>query len=126
MAYHKKQAQVAAVIGGGLLSRAGGHARFGHEDPYPGVRAHPHVPLINKGGHGALVGMVEGLGLEVHCAARKAFEADVKEGLEVTFETEGWDDLDVGIVVVSAGIKTARRGRQRRRRVPRKGRRCCF
>ena len=51
--------------------------------------------------------MVEDLGLEVHCDARtKAFEADAEGRVsKVTFETEGWDDLDVGIVVVSAGIR---------------------
>ena len=62
---------------------------------------------IDQGGHDALVGMVEDLGLEVHCDARtKAFEADAEGRVsKVTFETEGWDDLDVGIVVVSAGIR---------------------
>ena len=46
---------------------------------------------IDQGGHDALVGMVEDLGLEVHCDARtKAFEADAEGRVsKVTFETEG-------------------------------------
>ena len=110
VAYQKAHGvKSAAVIGGGLLGLEAAKAM--HD---LGMKTHilEYAPIlmcrqIDQGGHDALVGMVEDLGLEVHCDARtKAFEADAEGRVsKVTFETEGWDDLDVGIVVVSAGIR---------------------
>lgn len=49
--------------------------------------------------------MIEDLGLKIHCDARvtEVLGGDKVEGL--TFSNEGWEDLDVGMVVVSAGIR---------------------
>lgn len=49
--------------------------------------------------------MIEDLGLKIHCNARVTeFKGeDMVEGMK--FSNEGWEDLDVGMVVVSAGIR---------------------
>lgn len=49
--------------------------------------------------------MIEDLGLKIHCDARvtEFLGDDMVTGL--TFSNEGWEDLDVGMVVVSAGIR---------------------
>ena len=69
---------------------------------------------IDQGGHDALVGKIEEIGLEVHCGARtEAFvgedgSTDSESESPVSalrFSNEGWDDLPVQMVVVSAGIK---------------------
>jgi len=110
VAYQKAHGvEAAAVVGGGLLGLEAAKAM--HD---LGMKTHilEYAPIlmcrqIDQGGHDALVGMVEDLGLEVHCDARtKAIEADADGRVaRVTFDTEGWADLDVGIVVVSAGIR---------------------
>ena len=110
VAYQKAHGiETAVVIGGGLLGLEAAKAM--HD---LGLKTHvlEYAPIlmcrqIDQGGHDALVGMVEDLGLEVHCDARtKAFEADADGRVaKITFETEGWADLDVGIIVVSAGIR---------------------
>ena len=100
----------AAVIGGGLLGLEAAKAL--HD---LGMKTHIlefadilMCRQIDAGGHGALVEMVEDLGLEVHCGARTAaFEDGGGDGRvsRVTFSNDGWDPLDVGVVVVSAGIR---------------------
>ena len=50
-------------------------------------------------------GMIEDLGLQIHCDARVTeFLGDDKVS-GMVFSNEGWDNLDVGMVVVSAGIR---------------------
>lgn len=49
--------------------------------------------------------MIENLGLRIHCSARVS-EVKGQESVEgLMFSNEGWEDLDVGMVVVSAGIR---------------------
>jgi nitrite reductase (NADH) large subunit len=69
---------------------------------------------IDAGGHNALVGKIEDMGLKVHCGARTAsfVGADGTDDNDsmapvsaVRFTNEGWDDLPVQMVIVSAGIK---------------------
>jgi len=106
----------AAVIGGGLL---GLEAAKAVKDM--GVTSHIiefadilMCRQIDQGGHNALVGKIESMGLEVHCGARtEAFVGeDGTTDMESTspvsalrFTNEGWEDLPVQMVVVSAGIK---------------------
>ncbi len=106
----------AAVIGGGLL---GLEAAKAVKDM--GIESHiiEFAPIlmcrqIDQGGHDALVGKIEEMGLKVHCNARtEAFvgtdgSVDNESLAPVTairFSNEGWDDLPVQMVVVSAGIK---------------------
>jgi nitrite reductase (NADH) large subunit len=106
----------AAVIGGGLL---GLEAAKAVRDM--GVTSHIiefadilMCRQIDEGGHNALVGKIESMGLEVHCGARtEAFvgedgTTDMESMSPVSalrFSNEGWDDLPVQMVVVSAGIK---------------------
>jgi nitrite reductase (NADH) large subunit len=69
---------------------------------------------IDAGGHNALVGKIEAMGLKVHCGARTASFVGT-DGTEdndssapvsaVRFSNDGWDDLPVQMVIVSAGIK---------------------
>ena len=69
---------------------------------------------IDQGGHDALVGTIEEMGLEVHCNARtESFvgqdgtndsESDSPVAA-IRFSNEDWDDLPVEMVVVSCGIK---------------------
>lgn len=50
--------------------------------------------------------MIEDLGLKIHCNARVTeFVGDDDRVSGLTFSNEGWEDLDVGMVVVSAGIR---------------------
>ena len=69
---------------------------------------------IDQGGHDALVGKIEEMGLQVHCGARtESFvgsdgTTDNESMAPVSalrFSNEGWDDLSVEMVIVSAGIK---------------------
>jgi nitrite reductase (NADH) large subunit len=69
---------------------------------------------IDQGGHDALVGTIEEMGLEVHCGARtESFVGqDGSTDMESTspvaalrFSNEDWDDLPVQMIVVSCGIK---------------------
>lgn len=60
---------------------------------------------IDDAGHAILGGMIEDLGLQIHCNARVTeFLGDDKVA-GLNFSNEGWEDLDVGMVVVSAGIR---------------------
>jgi nitrite reductase (NADH) large subunit len=106
----------AAVIGGGLL---GLEAAKAVRDM--GVTSHIiefadilMCRQIDAGGHNALVGKIEAMGLHVHCGARtESFvgqdgTTDMDSLSPVTalrFSNEGWEDLPVQMVVVSAGIK---------------------
>ena len=117
LAYAKENnVQSAAVIGGGLL---GLEAAKAVKDM--GVKSHiiEFAPIlmcrqIDQGGHDALVGTIEEMGLEVHCNARtESFVG--KDGTDdsestspvaaLRFSNEDWDDLPVQMVVVSCGIK---------------------
>eukprot|EP00551_Chaetoceros_affinis_P013191 CAMPEP_0203686590 /NCGR_PEP_ID=MMETSP0090-20130426/49141_1 /ASSEMBLY_ACC=CAM_ASM_001088 /TAXON_ID=426623 /ORGANISM="Chaetoceros affinis, Strain CCMP159" /LENGTH=1096 /DNA_ID=CAMNT_0050555821 /DNA_START=132 /DNA_END=3422 /DNA_ORIENTATION=- len=106
----------AAVIGGGLLGLEAAKA-------VADMKVESHIiefaPIlmcrqIDQGGHDALVGKIEEMGLKVHCNARtEAFvgtdgstDSDSLEPVSaLRFSNEGWDDLPVQMVVVSAGIK---------------------
>lgn len=106
----------AAVIGGGLLGLEAAKAVMDM-----GVTSHIiefadilMCRQIDEGGHNALVEKIESMGLEVHCGARtESFvgedgTTDMESTSPVTalrFSNEGWDDLPVQMVVVSAGIK---------------------
>lgn len=106
----------AAVIGGGLL---GLEAAKAAKDM--GLKSHvvEFAPIlmcrqIDQGGHNALVGKLEEMGLQVHCGART--EAFVGQDgttdddsdspvAALRFSNEDWDDLPVEMVIISAGIK---------------------
>jgi len=106
----------AAVIGGGLL---GLEAAKAVKDM--GVTSHIiefadilMCRQIDQGGHNALAGKIEEMGLKIHCGARtESFvgtdgSTDMDSLAPVSalrFSNEGWDDLPVQMVVVSAGIK---------------------
>lgn len=116
LAYAKENnVKSAAVIGGGLL---GLEAAKAAKDM--GLKSHviEFAPIlmcrqIDQGGHDALVGKIEEMGLEVHCDART--ESFV--GQDGTTDNESmspvaalrfsndWDDLPVEMVIVSCGIK---------------------
>jgi nitrite reductase (NADH) large subunit len=117
LAYVKENnVQSAAVIGGGLL---GLEAAKAVKDM--NVKSHiiEFAPIlmcrqIDQGGHDALVGTIEEMGLEVHCNARtESFvgtdgTTDSESTAPVSairFSNEDWDDLPVQMVVVSCGIK---------------------
>ena len=68
---------------------------------------------IDKGGHNALVGKIEELGLHVHCNAQTEFIVG-KDGstnnesmapVAALQFSNRWDDMPVQMVVVSCGIK---------------------
>ena len=106
----------AAVIGGGLL---GLEAAKAVKDM--GLESHiiEFAPIlmcrqIDQGGHDALVGKIEEMGLKVHCNARTEAilgtdgttdNESMAPVAGLTFSNEDWDDLPVQMVVVSAGIK---------------------
>ena len=117
LAYVKENnVKKAAVIGGGLLGLEAAKA-------VADMKVESHIiefaPIlmcrqIDQGGHDALVGKIEDMGLKVHCGARtESFvgengSTDMEDMSPVSalrFSNEGWDDLDVQMVVVSAGIK---------------------
>lgn len=106
----------AAVIGGGLLGLEAAKA-------VADMKVQSHIiefaPIlmcrqIDEGGHNALVGKIEEMGLKVHCGARtESFVGQdgttdndsMSPVSALRFSNEGWDDLDVQMIVVSAGIK---------------------
>lgn len=106
----------AAVIGGGLL---GLEAAKAAKDM--GLESHiiEFAPIlmcrqIDQGGHDVLVKKIEDMGLKVHCNARtESFVGQdgstdndsMSPVAALRFSTEGWDDLPVQMVIVSAGIK---------------------
>jgi len=106
----------AAVIGGGLLGLEAAKAAADM-----GLESHiiEFAPIlmcrqIDEGGHDALVGKIEEIGLKVHCGARtESFvgsdgSTDSESTAPVSalrFSNEDWDDLPVEMVIVSCGIK---------------------
>eukprot|EP00567_Pseudictyota_dubia_P014320 CAMPEP_0197441104 /NCGR_PEP_ID=MMETSP1175-20131217/7454_1 /TAXON_ID=1003142 /ORGANISM="Triceratium dubium, Strain CCMP147" /LENGTH=1146 /DNA_ID=CAMNT_0042971331 /DNA_START=506 /DNA_END=3946 /DNA_ORIENTATION=- len=120
LAYAKENnVQSAAVIGGGLLGLEAAKAVADMNVTSHIIEFAPILMCrqIDQGGHDALVGKIEELGLEVHCGARtESFvgadgtSGDESEGSDspvaaLRFSNEGWDDLPVQMVVVSCGIK---------------------
>ena len=106
----------AAVIGGGLL---GLEAAKAVKDMNVESHIIEFAPIlmcrqIDQGGHDALVGKIESMGLKVHCNARTESFVGTDGSTDneslapvsaLRFSNEGWDDLPVQMVVVSAGIK---------------------
>ena len=117
LAYVKENnVKSAAVIGGGLLGLEAAKA-------VADMKVESHIiefaPIlmcrqIDQGGHDALVGKIEEMGLKVHCGARtESFVGEdgttdsdnMSPVSALRFSNEGWDDLPVQMIVVSAGIK---------------------
>jgi nitrite reductase (NADH) large subunit len=106
----------AAVIGGGLLGLEA--AKAVHD---MGLESHiiefADILLcrqIDPDGHNVLVKKIEDMGLQVHCGARTEAIVGLDGSTDhdstspvsaLRFSNEGWDDLPVEMVVVSAGIK---------------------
>eukprot|EP00934_Nitzschia_sp_Nitz4_P000241 Nitzschia sp. Nitz4//scaffold313_size41840//10902//17056//NITZ4_007432-RA/size41840-processed-gene-0.86-mRNA-1//-1//CDS//3329547418//241//frame0 len=117
LAYAKENnVKSAAVIGGGLLGLEAAKAVMDM-----GVTSHIiefadflMCRQIDKGGHNALAAKIEDMGLHVHCGARtQSFVGEdgttdndsASPVSAIRFNNEGWDDLPVQMIVVSAGIK---------------------
>jgi nitrite reductase (NADH) large subunit len=106
----------AAVIGGGLLGLEAAKAAkdMGLESHIIEFADILMCRQIDQGGHNALVGVIEDMGLKVHCGARtESFvgqdgSTDMESMSPVSalrFSNEDWEDLPVQMVIVSAGIK---------------------
>ena len=117
LAYAKENnVKSAAVIGGGLLGLEAAKAVKDME-----IESHiiEYAPIlmcrqIDQGGHDALVGKIENMGLKVHCNARTESFVGTDGSTDndslapvsaLRFSNEDWEDLSVQMVVVSAGIK---------------------
>ncbi|CAM9706285.1 unnamed protein product [Ascophyllum nodosum] len=110
ISYQKEHnVKAAAVIGGGLLGLEAAKAMYDL-----GMETHiiEFAPIlmcrqIDDAGHAILGGMIENLGLKIHCNARATEYLGDEEGKVsgMKFSNEGWEDLDVGMIVVSAGIR---------------------
>eukprot|EP00977_Amphora_coffeiformis_P009629 scaffold2219_cov177-Amphora_coffeaeformis.AAC.5 len=112
----KNGVKSAAVIGGGLL---GLEAAKAAKDI--GLESHiiEFAPIlmcrqIDQGGHDVLVKKIEDMGLKVHCGARTEAIVGADGTTDndsdapvagLSFSNEGWEDLPVQMVIVSAGIK---------------------
>ena len=102
------QVTSAAVIGGGLL---GLEAAKAVHDLGCKTSILEYAPIllcrqIDQGGHNALKDRVEDLGLNVVCDARVSkFSGEDGKVTKVEFSNDDWKPLDVGVVVVSAGIR---------------------
>lgn len=117
LAYAKENnVKSAAVIGGGLLGLEAAKAVADMNVESHIIEFAPILMCrqIDQGGHDALVGKIESIGLKVHCNARteSIVGSDGTTDSESTapvsalsFSNEGWDDLPVQMVVVSCGIK---------------------
>lgn len=117
LAYVKEHnVQSAAVIGGGLLGLEAAKAVADMKVESHIIEYAPYLMCrqIDEGGHNALVGKIESMGLKVHCDARtESFVGeDGSTDMESTspvsalrFSNDDWEDLPVQMVVVSAGIK---------------------
>lgn len=106
----------AAVIGGGLLGLEAAKAVKDMDVESHIIESAPLLMCrqIDQGGHGVLVGTIESMGLKVHCDARTESFVGTDGSTDndslapvsaLRFSNEGWDDLPVQMVVVSAGIK---------------------
>eukprot|EP00562_Extubocellulus_spinifer_P004164 CAMPEP_0178527834 /NCGR_PEP_ID=MMETSP0696-20121128/31482_1 /TAXON_ID=265572 /ORGANISM="Extubocellulus spinifer, Strain CCMP396" /LENGTH=1148 /DNA_ID=CAMNT_0020159451 /DNA_START=79 /DNA_END=3525 /DNA_ORIENTATION=+ len=120
LAYVKENnVKSAAVIGGGLLGLEAAKAVADMDVTSHIIEFAPILMCrqIDQGGHDALVGKIEEMGLHVHCGARtESFVGsdgtttdDAEESnapiSALRFSNEDWDDLPVEMVVVSCGIK---------------------
>lgn len=117
LAYVKENnVKSAAVIGGGLLGLEAAKAVADMEVESHIIEFAPILMCrqIDQGGHDALVGKIEDIGLKVHCGARtESFVGEdgttdsdsLSPVSALRFSNEGWEDLSVQMVVVSAGIK---------------------
>jgi nitrite reductase (NADH) large subunit len=107
----------AAVIGGGLLGLEAAKAvkDIGIQESHI-IEFAPILMCrqIDQGGHNALVGKIEEMGIQVHCGARTEaiVGSDGSTNMDSTapvsalkFSNEDWDNLPVQMVVVSCGIK---------------------
>ena len=106
----------AAVIGGGLLGLEAAKAAkdMGLESHIIEFADILMCRQIDQGGHNALVGKIEEMGLKVHCGARTESFVGTDGSTDndstapvaaLRFSNEDWDDLPVQMVIVSAGIK---------------------
>lgn len=106
----------AAVIGGGLLGLEAAKAVANMNVTSHIIEFAPILMCrqIDQGGHNALVGRIEDMGLKVHCGARtESFvgtdgttDEDSRAPVAaLRFSNDSWDDLPVQMVVVSCGIK---------------------
>jgi nitrite reductase (NADH) large subunit len=118
IAYQKAHnVKAAAVIGGGLLGLEAAKAAYDL-----GMEAHimEFAPIlmcrqIDEAGHQLLAGMIEELGLRVHCNARTSEVVGEDRVLGLRYatagaKTEDGEDapeeiVDVGMIIVSAGIR---------------------
>ncbi|KAG5182777.1 hypothetical protein JKP88DRAFT_164241 [Tribonema minus] len=107
IAYQKEHGVAkAAVIGGGLL---GLEAAKAMSDLGCETHIMEYAPIlmcrqIDEAGHNILAGKIEALGLKIHCNARIS---EVKGETHVSglAFSDDKEDLDVGMVIVSAGIR---------------------
>jgi len=98
----------AAVIGGGLLGLEAAKAMYDL-----GMETHilEYAPMlmgrqIDAGAYGILKTKIEEMGLKIHTDARVAeFTGEGAVDGVAFSEESGWDKLDVGMVVISAGIR---------------------
>jgi nitrite reductase (NADH) large subunit len=113
----------AAILGGGLLGLEA--AKAVHDMGVDETHIIEFAPIlmarqIDNGGHEAMISVIEGMGLKVHCNARTAAfigvdgsDSESNDGSSsspspvaaVRFSNDGWEDLPVQMVVISAGIK---------------------
>lgn len=109
-------AKSAAVIGGGLLGleAAKAAADMGLESHIIEFADILMCRQIDQGGHNALVGKIEDIGLKVHCGARtdsivgtdgSTDHESMAPVAALRFSNPDWEDLPVQMVIVSAGIK---------------------
>lgn len=119
------QVKSAAILGGGLLGLEAAKAVYdiGVEETHI-IEFAPILMArqIDAGGHEAMISVIEGMGLKVHCNARTAAFIGTDESQNsfpspdnsssslspvaaVRFSNDGWADLPVQMVVISAGIK---------------------
>lgn len=105
----------AAVIGGGLLGLEAAKAAAdmgltSHIIEFADILM---CRQIDTGGHNALVEKIEAMGLKVHCGARTeaivgadgSTDSESLSPVSALRFSNGWDDLPVQMVIVSAGIK---------------------
>lgn len=108
IAYQKENGVTkAAVIGGGLL---GLEAAKAMSDLGCETHVMEYAPIlmcrqIDEAGHNILTRKIEALGLKVHCNARISEVKGEGKVESLGFSTEGTPDLEVGMVIVSAGIR---------------------
>ena len=106
----------AAVIGGGLLGLEAAKAAkdMGLESHIIEFADILMCRQIDQGGHNALVGKIEEMGLRVHCGARtESFVGQdgstdhdsMSPVAALRFSNPDWEDLPVQMIIVSAGIK---------------------